>query len=209
VRRVGRFKVGDRGGGDWGCGGWAARMDWSRRVSFSLMQQAVAMVGVDAVSTSQWQGLADRVLAGEVLDRSDAVAILNCPDVDIPQPAGRGVPGATDALWSLCSTVLPAKRQERPVSRGLRLLLAVGHFRCGDSQVPLGQREKLLREARKAKANQARTYCIVASGRGPSDKEVQHVAKACGGSRTNSGCTFAPVSTADAGTGSGAGRRGG
>ena len=36
--------------------------------------------------------------------------------------------------------------------------------------------EKLLDGARQAKANQARTYCIVASGRGPNDREVEHVA---------------------------------
>src|SRR5690606_4601433 len=38
--------------------------------------------------------------------------------------------------------------------------------------------EKLLEGARQAKANQARTYCIVASGRGPSDREGEHVAGA-------------------------------
>jgi biotin synthase len=36
--------------------------------------------------------------------------------------------------------------------------------------------ERVLMEgARKAKESQARTYCIVASGRGPSDREVDHV----------------------------------
>src|SRR5690606_21597305 len=37
--------------------------------------------------------------------------------------------------------------------------------------------EKLLEGAREAKANNARTFCIVASGRGPSHREVEHVAK--------------------------------
>ena len=38
--------------------------------------------------------------------------------------------------------------------------------------------DQLLDEARKAKAAQAKTYCIVASGRGPSEREVEHVASA-------------------------------
>ena len=38
--------------------------------------------------------------------------------------------------------------------------------------------ETLLDGAREARANRARTYCIVASGRGPSDREIEHVTKA-------------------------------
>jgi biotin synthase len=37
--------------------------------------------------------------------------------------------------------------------------------------------ERLLAGAREARANQARTYCIVASGRGPSDREIEHVCR--------------------------------
>jgi biotin synthase len=39
----------------------------------------------------------------------------------------------------------------------------------------LANERVLLEGARRAKESQARTYCIVASGRGPSDREVDHV----------------------------------
>ncbi|MFV0444197.1 MAG: biotin synthase BioB [Planctomycetaceae bacterium] len=122
--------------------------------------------------------MADRVLAGEVLGRDDAAAILNCPDVEILSlldaafRVRREHFGLTVQLYYLRN----AKSGLCPEDCGYCSQSAVS-----DASIPKyrwDSEEKLLDEARKAKANQARTYCIVASGRGPSDKEVQHVAKA-------------------------------
>ena len=44
------------------------------------------------------------------------------------------------------------------------------------NRYPLLNETRLLEGARQASRMQARTYCFVASGRGPSDREVEHVA---------------------------------
>ena len=46
---------------------------------------------------------------------------------------------------------------------------------------------KLMEGAERAVASQARTYCIVASGRGPSNREVDHIASTVPRSKTNYG----------------------
>ena len=53
--------------------------------------------------------------------------------------------------------------------------------KVSDAEIPKYRwldEERLLDGAREAQANKARTYCIVASGRGPSDREIEHVTKA-------------------------------
>lgn len=136
------------------------------------------MVGVEVAVSSRWQALADRVLAGEQLERADAYAILNCPDVE---------------MLALLDAAFQVRRKHFGLAVQLYYLRNAKSGLCpedcgycsqsaiSDAAIPKyrwDSEDKLLEEARKAKANQARTYCIVASGRGPSDKEVQHVAQA-------------------------------
>jgi biotin synthase len=136
------------------------------------------MTMTETHTCSRWAALADRVLAGEALDRVDAYAVLNCPDVEI---------------LSLLDAAFRVRRRHFGLAVQLYYLRNAKSGLCPEdcgycSQSAISEaaipkyrwdsEEKLLDEARKAKANQARTYCIVASGRGPSDKEVQHVAKA-------------------------------
>lgn len=122
--------------------------------------------------------LAERVLVGEPLDRADALGILNAPDVEI---------------LSLLDAAFRVRRRHFGLAVQLYYLRNAKSGLCPEdcgycSQSAISEaaipkyrwdsEEKLLEEARRAKANQARTYCIVASGRGPSDREVQHVAQA-------------------------------
>ncbi len=123
----------------------------------------------------QWHLLGQRVLGGHTLTREECHAVLNCPDVELPD-------------------LLAATFRVRREHFGLKV-----HFYylknaksglcpedcgyCSQSIVSTAPIEKytianervLMEGARKAKALSARTYCIVASGRGPTDREVDHV----------------------------------
>jgi biotin synthase len=133
---------------------------------------------IAAPSVSRWHELADRVLNGEALDRANAYEVLHCPDVEILDllAAAFRVRREHFGLAVQLYYLRNAKSGLCPEDCGYCSQSAVS-----DAAIPKyrwDNEEKLLDEARKAKANQARTYCIVASGRGPSDREVQHVAKA-------------------------------
>jgi biotin synthase len=125
-----------------------------------------------------WDSLADDVLTGRNLDRGEALAILNAPD---------------DELLDLLAAAFRVRR--RHFGRQVQLyylknaksgLCPEDCGYCSQSSVSTAEIpryrylnvEALLAGARAAKEAQARTYCIVASGRGPSDREVEHVATA-------------------------------
>lgn len=122
-----------------------------------------------------WDILADKVLAGEALDHDEAIRVLSCPDVEVP-------------------SLLAAAYRVRHAYHGNRVQLYYlrnaksglcpedcnycSQSKIADTEINryVFQDEKTLLEgARIAKESQARTFCIVASGRGPSDRELGHV----------------------------------
>ena len=135
-----------------------------------------------SVSTSfasaelSWQEMADSVLGGESLSREAALRILRASDdqllaiLDAAFRVRREYFGTTVQLYYLknaksglcpedCSYCSQSKISEAPIEKYAML-----------------NAERLLDGARKAAESKARTYCIVASGRGPTDREVDHVA---------------------------------
>lgn len=128
--------------------------------------------------TSHWHTLASDVLNGRPLKRGDAEAVLNCDDsqlLDLLQAAFRVRErhfGRQVQLYYLRN----AKSGLCPEDCGYCSQSAVS-----DAEIPKYRwldEESLLAGARQARDAQARTYCIVASGRGPNDNEVEHVARA-------------------------------
>lgn len=124
---------------------------------------------------TRWQALADEVLQGGQLSREQAAAILNSPD---------------EELLDLLAAAYRVRRQQFGNQVQLYYLKNAKSGLCPEdcgycsqsivSDAPIERysiaNERVLMEgARKAKESQARTYCIVASGRGPSDREVDHV----------------------------------
>jgi biotin synthase len=120
--------------------------------------------------------MADAVLRGESLNREDAMAILRADDdqllsiLDAAFRVRRQYFGKTVQLYYLknaksglcpedCSYCSQSKISDAPIEKYAML-----------------NAERLLDGARKAAESRARTYCIVASGRGPTDREVDHVA---------------------------------
>ncbi|HUQ71963.1 MAG TPA: biotin synthase BioB [Planctomycetaceae bacterium] len=135
-------------------------------------------VGNDSEPRRDWHGLVDRLFAGHQLTAAEGLSILRSNDVELldllaaAYRVRRRHFGHQVQLYYLknaksglcpedCGYCSQAKGVETEIQRYAWLNEA-----------------KLLEGAQQAVASQARTYCIVASGRGPSDREVDHVAKA-------------------------------
>lgn len=130
------------------------------------------------LGTDYWPDLAVRVLNGHRLDRVEALSILQAPDEAVPDLLAaafrvrRHFFGTDVHLYYLenaksglcpedCSYCSQSAVSDAPVER-----------------YSLLDTTQLLEGARQAASQQARTYCIVASGRGPSNAEVEQVAGA-------------------------------
>ena len=123
-----------------------------------------------------WQEMADVVLRGGHIGQDDAIRILAADDsellsiLDAACRVRRHYFGNTVQLYYLknaksglcpedCSYCSQSRISEAPIEKYGML-----------------NAERLLEGARQAAESRARSYCIVASGRGPSDREVDHVA---------------------------------
>lgn len=130
----------------------------------------------DSPAVTEWHGLAERVLEGATLSREEARAVLDADDVELPDLLAavfrvrRRFFGTQVQLYYLKN----AKSGLCPEDCGY-----CSQSKVSDAEIqryPMLNRNKLLEGARNAAGANARTYCIVASGRGPTDREVDHVA---------------------------------
>jgi biotin synthase len=127
------------------------------------------------VATSNWQQLADDVLAGEKLTSEQARAVLDCPD---------------DELLDLLAATYRVRRHWFGNQVQLYFLMNAKSGLCpedcgycsqskvSEAEIPrysLLSRDKLLDGARVAAERKARTYCIVISARGPNEREMRAV----------------------------------
>ena len=128
----------------------------------------------DPFPTLNWPEWVTRSLRGDCLSREEARYILQCPDDQILQ-------------------ALQAAFEVRKVTFGRRVKLCVlqnaksglcpedCHY-CSQSSIstadidkyPLMSKEQLLEGAERAIGSKATRYCMVTSGRGPSDDEIEH-----------------------------------
>lgn len=124
---------------------------------------------------SRWQALADRVLAGGGVDRDEARAILESPDVellDLLNAAWRVRHqhfGNTVQLFFLMN----AKSGLCPEDCGY-----CSQSKVSEAEIPrynLLSAPKLLEAAKLAAERQSKTFCIVISARGPSQREMDFV----------------------------------
>lgn len=123
-----------------------------------------------------WHALASRILAGGPLTREEALAALRCPDED---------------LLDLLAAAYRVRRHYFGNKVHLHLLMNAQsglcpedcHY-CSQSRIstadiekyPLQSREVTLAGAERAAQLRAATYCIVTSGRGPTDRQVAFLA---------------------------------
>jgi biotin synthase len=121
----------------------------------------------------------ERVLAGEELQRQEAGAILNCPDVLLPH-------------------LLEATLKVREAAFGRRVKICVlrnaqsgicpedchycSQSRISRADIPVYKMQsvgELFDGAGRAVESGARRYCMVASMRGPGQREIEHLSEAC------------------------------
>jgi len=132
---------------------------------------------VQQIAKINWLGLADRVLAGEPVTRDEALAMVRVPDTEI-----------LDLLAGAY------KLRHYYFGNKVRLHMLINarsgqckedcHY-CSQSRIsdadiaryPLESRETILAGARRAVELKASTYCIVSSGRSPSDRQVEFMAE--------------------------------
>src|SRR3984885_7343031 len=138
-------------------------------------EEQMAELSIEARS-ADWDRLAERALAGDRLTRDDGLAILRAPDSELPALLAAAFRvrlahfGRKVHLYYLKN----AKSGLCPEDCGYCSQSIVSD--AAIDRYPLLNETKLLEGARQAHEMRARTYCIVASGRGPSDREVAHVA---------------------------------
>lgn len=132
---------------------------------------------LDQPATIDWHDLASRSLRGEMLSEEEALAILRAPDEE------------------LLDILAAAYRVRRHYFRNTVQLYFLMNAKSGlcpedchycsqskvsEADIPrynLLSREKLLDGARLAAERNSKTYCIVISARGPSEREIQAVEK--------------------------------
>ncbi|MFM7033991.1 MAG: biotin synthase BioB [Planctomycetia bacterium] len=124
---------------------------------------------------SRWHGIAARSLAGEPFDRADARAILESPDAELldvlaaAYTVRRHFFGNSVQLFFLMN----AKSGLCPEDCGY-----CSQSKVSEAEIPkynLLSGPKLLEAARLAAERQSKTFCIVISARGPSQRELDFV----------------------------------
>lgn len=119
---------------------------------------------------------AEKSLMGEVLSRKEMAAILGAPD--------REIPDLLQAAFRVREHFWGRKVHLHMLTNARSGLCPEDCHYCSQSAVseapipkyPLVSREQLLEGAHRAKAVRAVRYCIVTSGRGPTDRDIEGLA---------------------------------
>ncbi len=133
------------------------------------------MSSVACTVTRNWSELAERVLSGHRLTFDEGLEILGSSDRELPSLLAATY-DIRHARWGnevQLYYLRNAKSGLCPEDCGY-----CSQSKVSDADIPkyrFNDEETLLASARQAAATRARTFCIVASGRGPSEREVDHV----------------------------------
>lgn len=139
------------------------------------MSDAAVMNPSELVTGEQWRKLAAQVLAGDPLTAEQGQQILDCPDeqllalMDAAYAVRRHHFGKTVQLYFLMN----AKSGLCPEDCSY-----CSQSKVSDAEIPkynILSRDKLMDGARIAAEQQAKTYCIVISARGPNEREMKAV----------------------------------
>lgn len=123
-----------------------------------------------------YDSLAEKSLQGEILAREEMASVLHAPDERLPE--------LLQAAFRVRHHYFGKRVQIHVLMNAKSGLCPEDCHYCSQSSVstapvdkyPLVSREKLLEGAVKAKAAGAVRFCMVNSGRGPTDKEIQEMA---------------------------------
>ena len=127
---------------------------------------------------NQWMDLAERVLDGEELTDNEALQILECPDEDILllMHAAFHIRKRYYGKKVKLNMIMNAKSGLCPENCGYCSQSAIS--KAPIESYRMVDKTTLLEGAKRARDLNIGTYCIVASGRGPSNREIDQVAAA-------------------------------
>lgn len=146
-------------------------------MTLSLSDPPVHLDAAPAGDILNWQDLTTRSLRGETISKSEALAVLRAPD---------------EELLDIMAAAYRVRRKYFSNTVQLYYLMNAKSGLCpedchycsqskvSEAEIPkynILSREKLLDGARLAAERQSKTYCIVISARGPSEREIQAVEK--------------------------------
>jgi biotin synthase len=131
-----------------------------------------------AVRSIDWKSLAQEVLNGRDLTRKEALTIIQAPDEDVLE--------ILHGAFLLRQKYFGKKVKLNMIINAKSGLCPEDCGYCSQSNVseaPIDKyawltKEKIVAGAKEAMERKAGTYCIVASGRRPTDKEIDHVVEA-------------------------------
>ncbi|PDO09941.1 MAG: biotin synthase BioB [Candidatus Reconcilbacillus cellulovorans] len=127
---------------------------------------------------SRWDVYAEKALRGELLTMEEALSVLRADDDDI-LPIMQAAFRVRKAFYGKkvkLNLIINAKSGLCPEDCGYCSQSIVS--RAPVAKYPLLDKEVLIEGARKALELKAGTYCIVCSGRGPTDRELEQVIEA-------------------------------
>ncbi|TES47325.1 biotin synthase BioB [Halalkalibacterium halodurans] len=127
---------------------------------------------------NQWMELADQVLDGKELTNEEALSILDCPDDDVLllMHAAFQIRKRYYGKKVKLNMIMNAKSGLCPENCGYCSQSSISNAEIDSYRMV--NKDSLLEGARRAAELNVGTYCIVASGRGPSNKEVDQVVDA-------------------------------
>ena len=123
-----------------------------------------------------YEKLAEKSLQGLILEREEMSAVLNAPEEQLPE--------LLDAAFKVRRHYFGKRVQIHVLMNAKSGLCPENCHYCSQSSIstapidryPLLPRERLLEGAVKAKAAGAVRYCMVNSGRGPTEREIEEMA---------------------------------
>ncbi|MDQ1005357.1 biotin synthase [Neobacillus niacini] len=127
---------------------------------------------------NQWMELADRVLEGQGVSNEEALSILECPDDDVLL--------LMHATFQIRKRFYGKKVKLNMIMNAKSGLCPENCGYCSQSSISTApidsyrmvNKDTILEGAKRAHDLNIGTYCIVASGRGPSNREVDQVVEA-------------------------------
>jgi biotin synthase len=123
--------------------------------------------------------MAERVLAGEELQRAEARAVLNCPDERLPALLGATLRVREAAFGRRVKICILRNAQSGICPEDCHYCSQSKLSRADIPVYKLQGVAELVEGARAAVASGARRYCMVCSMRGPAARDIEHLAEAC------------------------------
>ncbi|MCM3237464.1 biotin synthase BioB [Heyndrickxia oleronia] len=124
---------------------------------------------------NKWKNLADKVLAGEEITETEALSVLNCPNDELLL--------LMDAAFQIRKHHFGKKVKLNMIMNAKSGLCPENCGYCAQSSISTAtidsyrmvNKDTILQGAKRAYEQNIGTYCIVASGRGPSNRELNSV----------------------------------